>query len=534
VWGNLISGGASSALALSMFVSALTAQEASAEIVPDANLPSGVCISFAETDVSQCVSDQPPSPGANNELALSSTHRETITTVILPDGSGVGGSGPVQDQLNALLAGPNGTTLQNALSPVIGSSTLTFIDRQYNGTDLTIVFEDTLGPGTVLVGFNRTRSYFAPAGTVVLNIISNFDRLFTDTFQATNSLTALGLGWLSGDLHTTFQTVLLDDGFGFTDVLLGRGRERQPTAALLSYAKGDAKAAGYEAFAAAAPQSQGGDGWSVWTNGSFASAAFDSTAANYGFSSRSWNGAFGLDYASGDFVFGAAAGLGRAHVKQAVTGDFGALSTLKTGAYASWRPGLWTLTGAVSAGFTGIDATRLTVLPTPALSSYSAQSFSAGLEAARRFDVSPDSFIEPMAGLVYTHLHTGAFTETGGMGLGISGGAANIDALKLYLGARASATVVTSSGMKVTPELRARLSYDALNDPRGFIARMVDDVSATPFAVTGLQPNRVGGMIGAGVTLDFSPSWQASASYDAEIRGSDVSHALRGGLKVKF
>jgi uncharacterized protein with beta-barrel porin domain len=73
-----------------------------------------------------------------------------------------------------------------------------------------------------------------------------------------------------------------------------------------------------------------------------------------------------------------------------------------------------------------------------------------------------------------------------------------------------------------------------LNDPRGFVARMVDDVSATPFAVTGLQPNRVGGMIGAGVTLDFSPTWQASASYDAEIRGSDVSHALRGGLKVKF
>jgi hypothetical protein len=47
--------GASSALALSLFAVALTAQEASAEIVPDANLPSGVCISFAETDASQCI-----------------------------------------------------------------------------------------------------------------------------------------------------------------------------------------------------------------------------------------------------------------------------------------------------------------------------------------------------------------------------------------------------------------------------------------------------------------------------------------------
>ncbi len=40
-------GGAASALVLSMFVVALTAQEASAFIVPDADLPAGVCNSFA-------------------------------------------------------------------------------------------------------------------------------------------------------------------------------------------------------------------------------------------------------------------------------------------------------------------------------------------------------------------------------------------------------------------------------------------------------------------------------------------------------
>lgn len=515
--------GGASCLALAMFGLVAQSNQALAQTVifPD-------CFTSPTLDnCSEPLVFDPPNAPVSQTASFNTLN--TIVTVVLPDGSGVGGSGPVQNQLNVLLVGPNAAVIQQALDGILEAPSLTFISHVLDETILGFGgFEDTIGPGTIIIGDrdNGGIAFEVLSGTVNFNtnvVINNF---FTDTFQANNSLSAVGLSWLGGDLHTTFQTVLLDDGFGFTDLLLGRGRERAAAAApvLLSYAKDDL----------AAPRGHGGDGWSVWTKGSFAHAAFEGSTGNYGFSSRSWNGAFGLDYAGGDFVFGAAAGLGRANVKQAVTGDFGELSTLKTGAYASWRPGLWTVTGAVSAGFSGIDATRLILLPTPAQSSYNARSFSAGLEAARRIDISPDSFIEPMAGLVYTHLNTGAFTETGGGGLGISGEAANVDALKLYLGARASTTIVTASDMKVTPELRARLSYDALNDPRGFIARMVADVSATPYAVTGLQPNRAGGMIGAGVTLDFSPTWQASASYDAEIRGSDVSHAVRGGLKVKF
>jgi uncharacterized protein with beta-barrel porin domain len=515
---------ASSALALSMFVAALTARGAAADIVPDANLPSGVCISFAETDVSQCVSDQPPSPGANNELALSSTHRETITTVILPDGTGVSGSGPVQDQLNALLTGPNGTTLQNALSPVIGSSTLIFIDRQYNGTDLTIVFEDTLGPGTVLVGFNRTRSYFAPPGTVVLNIISNFDRLFTDTFQATNSLSAEGLGWLSGDLHTTFQTVLLDDGFGFTDVLLSRGRR-------------SAGAQGYIIAAADGGEpleANLGDGWSTWSKSSYRNASFDDTSSNYGFDSNGWSAAYGFDHADGDWLFGAAAGYSTLKSKQNTTGDKGDLEAFKAGLYASYHPGDWTISGSASGSFQSIESERLTLLPTPATADYDAISFNVGLEAARHIALSGNAFFEPMAGLNYSHLHTDAFTEAGGGGLGLSVDAENTDALKAYIGARLAGTFDMNNRMTITPELRGRVVYDVLGEGRDLTANLVDATIATPFDVSGLEPNRLGGIIGVGLTLAGSQNWQATLSYDAEIRGGDVSHTARAGFNFEF
>ncbi len=511
--------GAASALALSMFV-----VTASADIVPDANLPSGVCISFAETDVSQCVSDQPPSPGVNNELALSSTHRDTITTVILPDGSGVGGSGPVQDQLNVLLTGPNGTALRNALSPVIGSSTLTFIDRQYNGTDLTIVFEDTLGPGTVLVGFNRTRSYFAPPGTVVLNIISNFDRLFTDTFQASNSLSAAGLGWLSGELHTTFQTGLLDDGFGFTDTLLSRGRRSAgPSGSII------AAGLGGEPLEASL-----GDGWSTWSKSAYRNASFDSTSGNFGFAADGFSSAYGLDHAGGDWLTGVAVGYSTLHSKQDVTSDKGNLQAFKAGLYASWHTGDWTITGSATGSFQTIKSKRLVTLPTPAKANYDAASFNLGLEASRHIAISDSAFFEPTGGFVYSHLHTDGFTESGGGGLGLSVKAENTDALKAYIGARLARTMELSDGMSITPELRGRLVYDVLGDNRDLTASFAGVPAATPFAVSGLEPKRMGGILGAGLTLAGTTNWQATISYDAEIRGGDVLHTARGGFNWAF
>ncbi len=513
---------AASCLALAMFVVALTAQEASAEIIPDADLPTGACISFAETDVSQCVAGRPKDELFFLFTAVSSTHRDTITTVILPDGSGVGGSGPVQDQLNALLAGPNGASLQNLLTPVIGQSTLTFIDRQYNGTDVTIDVEDVDGPGSALVGFNRSRTFLVPFNAALTNVVTNFDRLFTDTFQATNSLSAEGLGWLSGDLHTTFQTVLLDDGFGFTDVLLSRGRRSAgPYGSIIAAADGGVPL-----------EASLGDGWSTWSKSSYRNASFDDTSGNFGFGSNGFSSAYGLDHADGDWLWGAAAGYSKLKSKQNVTGDKGDLQAFKAGLYASYSPGDWTITGSATGSFQSIKSKRLVTLPTPAKADYDAASFNLGLEAARHIALSGNAFLEPMAGFNYSHLRTDGFTEAGGGGLGLSVDAENTDALKAYIGARLASTMDLSDGMTITPELRTRLVYDVLGDSRDLTARFVGE--ATPFAVSGLEPSRLGGIIGAGLTLAGTQNWQATLSYDAEIRGSDISHTLRSGFKWAF
>jgi outer membrane autotransporter protein len=210
------------------------------------------------------------------------------------------------------------------------------------------------------------------------------------------------------------------------------------------------------------------------------------------------------------------------------------LEVFKAGLYASYHPGDWTFSGSASGSFQTIESKRLTLLPTPATADYDAASFNAGIEAARRMAISDTAFFEPMAGFNYSHLHTDAFTEAGGGGLGLSVDAENTDTLKAYIGARLAGTFDMGNSMTITPELRGRVVYDVLGDGRDITATLTDAAIPTPFAVSGLEPDRLGGIIGAGLTLAGTQNWQATLSYDAEIRGGDVLHTARAGFNWAF
>ncbi len=510
--------GASSALVLAMFGVVVHTSPAMADLTACINSPiEANCYSPPVVSV----------PGGTpTSLSISFSSLATITTVILPDGSGIGGTGPVQDQLNALLVGTTGAIIQQALDGVIEPPSLSFVSHVLDTTTSTVTLENTIGPGTVIYADRDNGGLLLQvvAGTTNVNINTHTNNLFTDTFQATNSLSAEGLGWLSGDLHTTFQTVLLDDGFGFTDVLLSRGRRSAGASGFII-----AAADGGEPL-----QANLGDGWSTWSKSSYRDASFDDTSGNFGFGSHGWSAAYGLDHTDGDWLFGAAAGYSTLKSKQNTTGDKGDLQAFKAGLYAAYHPGDWTIIGSASGSFQTIKSKRLTLLPTPATADYDAASFNVGLEAARHIALSSNAFLEPMAGLNYSHLRTDAFTEAGGGGLGLSVDAENTDALKAYIGARLASTMAMSHGMTITPELRGRVVYDVLGDGRDLTATLTDAAIPTPFSVSGLEPNRLGGIIGAGLTLVSTTNWQATLSYDAEIRGGDVLHTARTGFTWAF
>ena len=510
--------GAASGLALAIFGVALMVERAAAQVVPQVELP--------YVDTSSCF---PFRPGFPCVFTTATTLQvNSVTNVILPDTSGVGGSGPVQDQVNLLLAGSHAAAIHRALDGVMDAPSLTFLSRVLDDTISTSTSEDFFGDSlrgqTLFVGPERSIPVVLQPPWSGVNFIFTTTNFFTDTFQATNGLSAAGLGWLSGDLHTTFQTVLLDDGFGFTDTLLLRGRR---------------SAGAYGAIIAAGLggeplQASLGDGWSTWSKSAYRNGSFDDTASNFGFAADGFSSAYGLEHADGEWLTGVAVGYSTLNSKQDVTGDKGDLQAFKAGLYASYHPGDWTFTGSATGSFQTIKSKRLVNLPTPATADYDATSFNLGFEAARRFALSENAFFEPTGGFIYSHLHSDSFTEAGGGGLGISVDAENTDALKAYIGARLASTLALNDGMTITPELRGRFVYDVLGDNRDLTASFADVAAATPFAVSGLEPKRAGGIIGAGLTLASTTNWQATTSYDAEIRGGDVLHTARGGFTWAF
>jgi outer membrane autotransporter protein len=159
---------------------------------------------------------------------------------------------------------------------------------------------------------------------------------------------------------------------------------------------------------------------------------------------------------------------------------------------------------------------------------------SAGFEATHRVPLRNGTVIEPAAGLTYTHLHVNGFAESGTTFLDVAGDSADVAALKGYAGALAWHVFITPNGSALTPEIRGRVLYDFLDDPRGYTTRFVADPAATPLLVTGLQPGRTALMLGGAITARLASAWHASLSYDAEWRSGDVAHHLTGGVKASW
>ena len=504
-------------------------------------------------------------PGGNNTFTTSTTTSGT-TTVIVP------GNGPLANALQQALAGPNGALVAGALLQVLGPGA-----ASVGSVSTSVITTQTIGPGTIPIGngpgifdmngnrigpincngpptlaggwpapncnFTGYTQFLVAAGTTDFNTNTNYNVATQVTLSGGYT------GVISGDLYTDFQITILDDDFRFLDGLLGRGTLAGPAPILFSsrplgFAPADNhietpqidRALGYAdapmATKAAPMTAPLGGGWSAWIKGDGGNARVAGDANNFGFGYRTASGEGGIEYASGPWFVGGAAGFGHASVAQDVSNDTGAIATAQVGAYGAYRPGPYVLSVAMTYAHSSIDATRLSVLPMPSTASYGANSFGSGVQLSTTRALFGGT-VEPMTGLIYNALWTNSFTEAGDPGLDIAGNAAYVATLKGFVGARAFATYLVS-GMPVTPELRARLLYDFLNNPSGFTAAFTADPTLTQFPVIGIVPDRLSERLGAGVNVGIAPTTLAFVTYDAEIRGKDVAQLVSGGVRVKW
>ena len=122
----------------------------------------------------------------------------------------------------------------------------------------------------------------------------------------------------------------------------------------------------------------------------------------------------------------------------------------------------------------------------------------------------------------------------GNVFLDIAGAGRQLDALKGFAGARAWHSFPLINGMEITPEVRARVLYDFLNDQRAFTSTFVTDPTQTAFPVSGITPGRTAALLGGGLNVRVAPLWRAFVNYDAELRGGYTAQTVNGGVKLSW
>jgi outer membrane autotransporter protein len=501
------------------------------------------------------------SPAAAQSFIITTSTSATRSEEITGGGTTVAVAGPnyLSSPLTALLIGPNSTAVLDGLRRVLGADAVTQVTSAARTTTVGSVRDTTqevLGPGTQFIGsgpgtINCTSPTFAPSlgcnftgyqtlvvpfGTININL--NTHTHFLTTLGGTTTqvnLSERGIGWLSGDLHPTIQTALLDEGFRFIDLLMGQGRGTGPVptaAGALAFAPARALPDGVMAADLAAAETVlRTAGYVAWVSGQHARSEVDGSAARFGFDYRANSFAGGIHREDGPWRLGAAFSIGRVNIDQQVTADRAGVDTAHLGLYGAWR-GPVTIAAALSYGRHSIDTSRLTALPVVAGASYDAHSWGAGVEVSAPLPVL-GGILEPLAGLTYNALRLDGFAETGTGFLDLAGRSRNVDTLRGYVGARAFIDLAFD-GLVVTPELRARLVYDFRDDPRAISATFVTDPTQTLFTTTGVSPDRTAGLIGAALNVRMGEHVSAFASYDAELRGGDTGHLFRGGLRIRW
>jgi outer membrane autotransporter protein len=478
-------------------------------------------------------------------ITSTSQTRSATITVLAPSNPAAGAA------LLGVLGSPSGQSAFANLASLFGPGFVSQAATQ--SQQISIITGPALipvgsGPGTVnCSGAPPAGVWPAPncnfAGYATLNVDAGFQDTNTNTHTALAQTANLSstplLRWLTGDLHADMQTVIIDGDRHFLETLLSHTHGNAATVSLtpLPFAPERPETPGIDsalAYAKAPPKPAAvaiAGGWSLWLNGTGAVADYGGGSNDFGFRSRMASIKGGVEYAAGAWFYGVAAEHGYARVTQDITGDHGGIHSTRLGIYGGWQPEAWSFSATAVIGLHDVDTSRLDVLPPPLTASYGARTYDIGAEVARRFAGDSGTW-EPFGGVLYTALHTDSFAETGNI-FAISGSATDIDALKTYAGLRYT-TAVMFGGYELDPQLRARLSYDFLNDTRGYTAHFVDDPSQTPVVVAGVQPDRTAVALGASIAGNVTRDLRATLAYDAELRGRTTSQWLVGGLTLHW
>ncbi len=386
-----------------------------------------------------------------------------------------------------------------------------------------------------------------PAGNALLSAISNL----------TNpGAVEQALGQLSGEIHASTQSVILDDAHYARDAMLGRLRQMPfagstgPMASLgaggpisayaepvldhadstLAYTAQQRSAFPMNAPAVAPVAAPDVVYW-VQGVGAWGKINSDGNAADV---SRNFGGWFtGVDRRYGDWRVGLAAGYTTSSVSVNAQANSAFIETGHLGAYAGSSFGPWNVRTGVDLAWDSISTSRLIAFPgfvDSATARYGASE--AQLFGEIGYGIPFGNFAaEPFAGLAWVHLRTDPFTETGGLAA-LNGSGNTDDVGYSTLGARVATTYLLQNGMALTP--RASLAWQHGFGEMTPTAAFAFQGIGTGFSVAGVPISRDAALVSAGADLRFTRQASIGVSYVGELAGGAQDQSVRGNFTWKF
>jgi outer membrane autotransporter protein len=368
------------------------------------------------------------------------------------------------------------------------------------------------------------------------------DPLFLAAASLTGATTQQALDALSGEIHASVQTTLVDDSRFMRYAMLGRLRQAAyagapGTMAALGFdgptlAYQDPKAFPVKAPPLAAPVKTPDIVYWAQGVGAWGSVDSDGNAASV---SRSLGGFFtGVDASVGDF---SRAGLAGGYTHSSVTvGDRASsagIDTAHLGAYAGTSLAGFNLRSGAAIAFHTIDTDRTIAFPgffDHATAHYDGNTGQVFGEVGYGLATGPVA-VEPFAGAAWVRLMTDSFAEAGGPAA--LAGAGSSDCVGFSsLGIRVATSTMLPNGVAVIP--RATVAWQhAFNDltPSAVLAFESNGVGDT---IAGAPIARDAALVDAGFDLRISPQAKVGLSYAGELASTARDNAVKGNFTWNF
>ncbi len=362
-----------------------------------------------------------------------------------------------------------------------------------------------------------------------------FDELSVSGAQST-------LDRLSGQSYTGFESGALATGAAFTNqitnelAMLRRGFSAGGSAA---QAAGDSGARVQLAGLSLAPgmlPDHGPQRWGMWVEGYGVTNALGGNSNTGQLNSTIGGTTVGADYEVNPALrLGFAAGYASDDFSVNNSGTQGHTDNAQFALYGDYEIGRAYVAGTI--GYTHADGTMTRDVSLPGLPGQAKGSI-AGNQAVGRAETGYD-FVLPM-GMVatpYLAMQFGTYTQNGmtettGGPVALSVGPASATSVVSELGGRLTASLHLA-GLTIATEADLGWAHDYASTSRTITAAFVG-APGTPFTVSGAEPARDQAIVGLGAATAITRRASVFLRYDGALGGSDNSHAVSGGLRIRF